>query len=241
MNNFTKEELGIIACNLCVNLKTKDILIKLQSMINNYLTNKDVTMSNEKPRIKPAIESEKTVLGALLIDNTLFVGLNQQLCSDDFYLPFHKELFKSMCYLLSKNKRFDAPMIIDDLKVSKEHQPYLYELESCCISTKNIKAHADIIREKSVQRQLIKVAEEIAESATDKESKLTINQLLGNAEEKVLGISKNSEHFNIVQFLKEFTKEIEDAELTEDYLHSCIVEVNKAFVSTLQIIEEHKD
>lgn len=36
MNDLTKEELGIIACNLCVNPKTKDILRKLESMINNY-------------------------------------------------------------------------------------------------------------------------------------------------------------------------------------------------------------
>jgi hypothetical protein len=36
MNDFTKEELGILACNLCINPKTKDILSKLASMINNY-------------------------------------------------------------------------------------------------------------------------------------------------------------------------------------------------------------
>lgn len=36
MNDFTKKELGIIYCNLCINPKTKDILIKLQSMIDNY-------------------------------------------------------------------------------------------------------------------------------------------------------------------------------------------------------------
>ena len=36
MNEFTKEELGIIACNLCVNPKTVNILIKLESMIDNY-------------------------------------------------------------------------------------------------------------------------------------------------------------------------------------------------------------
>jgi hypothetical protein len=36
MNDFTKEELVIIYCNLCVNTKTKDILIKLQSMIDMY-------------------------------------------------------------------------------------------------------------------------------------------------------------------------------------------------------------
>jgi hypothetical protein len=36
MNDFSKEELGIIACNLCINPKTVNILIKLEYMLNNY-------------------------------------------------------------------------------------------------------------------------------------------------------------------------------------------------------------
>lgn len=54
MNDFTKEELGIIACNLCVNPKTKNILRKLVSLIDNYCENKkDVwplyTLSGDLP------------------------------------------------------------------------------------------------------------------------------------------------------------------------------------------------
>ena len=41
MSDFTKEELGIIYCNLAINPKTKDILIKLQSMFNNYCEHKE--------------------------------------------------------------------------------------------------------------------------------------------------------------------------------------------------------
>ena len=36
MNDFTKDELGVIICNLCVNPRTKEILIKLGSMIKHY-------------------------------------------------------------------------------------------------------------------------------------------------------------------------------------------------------------
>lgn len=36
MNDFTKDELATIYCNLCVNEKTKDILIKIEGMIDNY-------------------------------------------------------------------------------------------------------------------------------------------------------------------------------------------------------------
>jgi hypothetical protein len=36
MNDFTKEELGIIYCNLCINPKTKDVLAKIESLFENY-------------------------------------------------------------------------------------------------------------------------------------------------------------------------------------------------------------
>lgn len=36
MNDFTKEELKIMYCNLCMNPRTEEILIKIQSMIENY-------------------------------------------------------------------------------------------------------------------------------------------------------------------------------------------------------------
>ncbi len=36
MNDFTKEELGIIYCNLCINPKTKDVLAKIESLVENY-------------------------------------------------------------------------------------------------------------------------------------------------------------------------------------------------------------
>ncbi len=36
MNDFTKEELKIMYCNLCINQSTEEILLKIQSMIDNY-------------------------------------------------------------------------------------------------------------------------------------------------------------------------------------------------------------
>ncbi len=179
-------------------------------------------MSEQKFHIKPAIESEKAVLGGLLLDNTLFVGLNQQLCPEDFDLYFHKEIFASMCKLIGKHKKFDVAMIIDDLEVSQEQQPYIYELANTCASTANIKAHADIMREKSVQRQLIKVAGEIAEGCKDQKQEALA--MLSKAEKKVLEIYHASllhgcpYKERLVDFLRALTEEIAESEMDEEYL-----------------------
>lgn len=202
-------------------------------------------MSEKKFYIKPALESERTVLGALLLDNTLFVGLNQQLCAEDFDNDFHKEVFASICKLIAKHKKFDAAMVIDDLEVLESQQPYIYELANTCVSTANIKAHADIIREKSVQRQLIKVAEEIAEGCKDQKQEALA--MLSKAEKKVLEVYRASlvhgcpYKERLVDFLKSLTEEMAESEMDEEYLRECIVEVNKAFVMTLDHFEMHEE
>lgn len=47
MNDFTKEELKIIAINLCFNENTSDILNKLNSMIDNYCDHNILVTGNE--------------------------------------------------------------------------------------------------------------------------------------------------------------------------------------------------
>lgn len=44
---------------------------------------------------------------------------------------------------------------------------------------------------------------------------------------------------HLVCFMKEFADEIEATNLTEEYLHECIVEMNKAFINTLEDVESN--
>ena len=196
--------------------------------------------------VRPAIESEKAVLGGLLLDPSLCGQITKQLCPLDFDLSFHQEIFESIRELLTKHNRFDIPMIIDDLSISGDHQKYLYELANECASTKNIKAHADIVREKSVQRQLLKVAHEIAEEAKNPGTS-KVKDILDKAESSVMKLANAYDvcpfQVNLTSFLREFAEEVASSELTESYLRECIVEVNKALVATLEHVEEnaHKE
>lgn len=108
--------------------------------------------------ITPALESEKLIIGALLLDCSLYELIQDKLCPSDFSDEGLKKVYTSMIEIYKKRKVFDAAMIADDLDVIAET---LCQLANECFSIKNLEAHADIIREKSVQRHLIEIAEEI--------------------------------------------------------------------------------
>ena len=113
--------------------------------------------------ITPATESEKMVLGALLLDGPLYNIVKTMLCPMDFNDPAHQEIYAAISDLFKKHGCFDIAMLADEMPGRQE---LLYQLANECVSTANVKAHAEIIREKSVQFQLVKVAQEIAEAAT---------------------------------------------------------------------------
>lgn len=110
---------------------------------------------------RPAIECEKTLLGGLLLDCTKFEIVKDALCINDFYMVGHQNIFKAICEVQHKRGSFDIAMVADHGELNID---YLYELSLVCPSTANLKAHADIIREKSVQRMLIECSKEIEDA-----------------------------------------------------------------------------
>jgi replicative DNA helicase len=194
-------------------------------------------------RLPQSIESEKRVLGALLLDSSLLKNISNELCPEDFTKTLHKEIFNQMRKLAIVHKGFDAQMICDALKLNKAGEKYLYELANDTASTANIKAYADIIREKSVQRQLIAVATDIAKAAS-KPGNEGIRELLDEAENKVRSIYDNGAcgfQSHLASFFKEIVEEIESIprdEFDVGYIQYTIIEVNKALVDTLRHVED---
>ncbi len=196
--------------------------------------------SIKEPR---SLESEQRVLGALLLDSTLLVDVAEKICPEDFTKTLHQEIFTQMRKLMINHKSFDAQMICDALKLNKACEKYLYDLANDCASTANIKAYADIIREKSVQRQLIAVATDIAKSAS-KPGNEGIRELLDEAENKVRSIYDDGVcgfQSHLASFFKEIVEEIESIprdEFDVGYIQYTIIEVNKALVDTLRHVED---
>lgn len=162
-----------------------------------------MAQTNTKPKdakveaIKSAphsIEAEQSVLGGLMLDNDAWDNVAERVISDDFYLRSHRIIFHAMNMLASQDKPIDLVTLSEYLEQKSELPQvggfaYLLEVQKNTPSSANILAYADIVRERAVIREMIGVANDIAESGFDTQGRSS-NELLDLAESKVFKIAE---------------------------------------------------
>lgn len=141
-----------------------------------------------------SIESEQSVLGGLMLDNQAWDRVNEILTAEDFYRADHRLIFQAIAKLSNDLKPVDAITVMENLKNLNElenagGEVYLFELAKNTPSASNITAYANIVRERSVLRQLINTATNIADSAFNPEGR-EVTELLDEAERKVFEIAE---------------------------------------------------
>lgn len=148
----------------------------------------------ESLKVPPhSLQAEQSVLGGLMLDNETWDTVADRVGEGDFYRKDHRLIFRAIGKLADAQKPFDAVTLSEWLEQTGELDAagglaYLALLAKETPSAANIAAYADIVRERSVLRQLIHVGTEIADSAYQpggREMKL----LLEEAEQKVFKIA----------------------------------------------------
>lgn len=159
-------------------------------------------LQNSKKTVDPlkrpphSVEAEQSIIGGLMLDNQVWDKISHKLCETDFYRTEHRILFRAISALAKKDQPFDVVTLLDALTSHNElddagGEAYLFELANNTPSVANISAYAEIVREKSVQRQLIAVATEIADSAYNPGGR-EVPELLDLAETKVFAIGEQT-------------------------------------------------
>ena len=143
-----------------------------------------------------SVEAEQSIIGGFMLDNQAWEKVADRLCEADFYRMEHRILYRAILSLARKNQPFDVVTVLDALKSANTlddagGETYLFELANNTPSVANISAYADIVREKSVQRQLISVAGDIADSAYHPGDRL-LSELLDFAETRVFAIAEQT-------------------------------------------------
>lgn len=116
-----------------------------------------------------SVDAEQAVLGGLLLDNRAWEQIADRLSEEDFYRNDHRLIFAAVRQLEEKNQPFDAVTLSEWLENNNQLEDagglmYLGRLAKETPSAANIVAHADIVRERSVLRQLIEVGTDITTS-----------------------------------------------------------------------------
>lgn len=142
-----------------------------------------------------SLEAEQSVLGGLMLHAESWDQISGLLSAQDFYDSMHKAIFTAIVELIQQGKTVDVLMVSDCLKNNHKIEQaggdnYLFELVQNTPSVANIAAYAEIVRERSVTRQLIRSASEIADSAYSPGSR-SITELLDEAEQKIFAIAEN--------------------------------------------------
>ena len=141
------------------------------------------------------LDAEKSLLGAVLIDDNVLSDVSDKLKPADFYEKSHETIFASMMRLYEKHKPVDLLTLSDDLQ-SKDHldavggSSFLTELTNYVPTAAHAAAYADMIRGKAVRRRLIKASAELAELGYDEDK--SIEELLGQAEADLFSVSDAS-------------------------------------------------
>ncbi len=150
--------------------------------------------ATEALKVPPhSLEAEQSVLGGLMLDNEAWDRAGELVTAEDFYRRDHRLIFAAVRMLAEEGNPFDVVTLAEALDQRGELEDaggiaYLNTLAVNTPSASNIKAYANIVRERSVLRQLLKVANEIADTAYHPEGR-KVHELLDEAEKKVFEIA----------------------------------------------------
>ena len=144
-----------------------------------------------------SLEAEQAVLGCLMLEaNEAFDKVSEIVVEADFYQHNHRLIFRAISALASESRHPDIVTVSGWLQTHGELEDagglnYIGALAEVTPSAGNVKVYAEMVSERSVLRQLIAVANDIADSAYDADGR-TSKELLDAAETKVFAIADQS-------------------------------------------------
>jgi replicative DNA helicase len=168
-----------------------------------------------------AKDLEEAVLGAVMLEKGAFDTVVEILKPECFYVDAHQRIFKAMKSLANKSQPIDILTVVEELRSSEELDMvggpyYVTRLTNAVVSSANIDAHARIILQKFIQRELIRISGEIIGDAY--EDSTDVFDLLDQAESKIY-------------------------EVTSTHLRNSYETIDSVLVKTIQRIEDmrHKN
>lgn len=190
-------------------------LSNLKKDVNVRRKNSDIS-SLVYGKIPPqAKDLEEAVLGAIMLERGAFDTAVEVLRPECFYVESHQRIFRSMKELSDKSMPIDLLTVAEELKTNGDLEMvggpyYLTRLTNMVASTANMEAHARIVLQKFIQRELIRISGEIIKEAF--EDSTDVFDLMDTAERKLYEITDThlrKNYTNIGDVLKQTLERIE--------------------------------
>jgi replicative DNA helicase len=177
----------------------------------------------EAGKIPPqAIDMEQAVLGAALLDKDVILLLLDILTPESFYSESHRIIFEGIIELYQNNKPVDLLTITQQLKNQGQLKsiggaPYLSELTMKVSSASHAVYHAQIVAQKYMQRELIKISGKVQRDAFDES--VDVNHLISDTQDEIfeLAMGGSSKEMELAgDIVRRVIKQIEENAKSDD-------------------------
>jgi len=138
------------------------------------------------------IDAEASMLGSLLLDSDSLIKVIDKIGDEDFYEPRHALIYKAMQKLYELHRPIDLLTLTNQLEESNEldqagGSSYVTDLTNMVPTAAHIEHYADIVREKSLRRKLLRASDEIIKLSRDESEE--VEDVLANAEKELFDVS----------------------------------------------------
>ena len=142
-----------------------------------------------------AVDLERVVLGALMVDSDAFSMVSEILKPDTFYEPRHQKIYEAIRNMNMDERPVDIMTLINELTKMGEIDKvggaeYLMDISQGVASAAHIEYHARILAQKYMARQLIHYAGDIETQAFDES--VDVDELMQHAEGELFTLSQNN-------------------------------------------------
>ena len=181
-----------------------------------------------------AVELEKSVLGALMLDRNALWGVIDKLHEGLFYKIEHQAIFEAIRMLVNGNRDVDMLTVVEELRREGKLEQaggayYITQLTTNVVSAAHVEYHISILTEKYIQREVIRTSTESIHEAYDETCDPLV--LIDNAQKNLMEVSEKSfkrETVAIGGIMNDVEKTLFSDDQNDDYnVYSGFVELDR--------------
>jgi replicative DNA helicase len=149
-------------------------------------------------RVPPhSVEGESSVLGGLLLDNLAWDSVADILSEEDFYRYEHRLVFGAIFSIVNASRPADVITVFEHLQGQGKAEEagglaYLNALAQYVPGAANIRRYAEIVRDRSVLRQLLTASDQIATNAFNPKGR-SVSDIVDESEQKIFSIGEQGQ------------------------------------------------
>ena len=144
-----------------------------------------------------SLEAEQSVLGAILLDNSVVDQVADILATDDYYIGAHRTIYQAILTLLDRGEPADPIVLRQYLEKNDEMTlvggtGYLVRLVDTVPATANVRAWARLVHEKAVLRDLARQTSTIVDRVYQNDG--SVDEILDDAEQRIFSVGESRAH-----------------------------------------------